>query len=48
MSQNYCWCDRVCDKKKIEMNSSRLSDMHAFPSRWILQLVCQDLVAMQW
>jgi hypothetical protein len=34
-------------RKKIEMNLLRLSDKHAFPSRWILQLVCQDLVVMQ-
>jgi len=34
-------------RKRIEMNSPRFSDIHAFPSRWILQLVCQDLVVMQ-
>ncbi len=33
--------------KRIEMNSSRFSDIRAFPSRWILQLVCQDPAVMQ-
>ena len=34
-------------RKRIEMDLPRLSDIPAFPSRWILQMVCQDLVVMQ-
>ena len=46
--RSYCWCDRFYEKKDREMDSPRLSDILAFPSRWILQLECQDPAVMQW